>query len=113
MTWGDGTRVVHSTPSAPGEPFLAGPVFASAYHLGGEDTYGRAHNPTWRALETALGGLDGGTAVLFPSGMAAISTFLRVVLEPGDVVMVPGDGYFLTRTLIDGMPVEVVEVPTA
>ncbi|MFI9009458.1 cystathionine gamma-lyase [Actinosynnema sp. NPDC053489] len=112
-SWGDGTRVVHSTPAVAGEPFLAGPVFASAYHLGGDDTYGRAHNPTWRALEVALGELDGGTTVLFPSGMAAISTFLRVVLAPGDVVVVPGDGYYLTRTLVAEMPVEVVEAPTA
>ncbi|MFC6093868.1 cystathionine gamma-lyase [Saccharothrix lopnurensis] len=111
--WGDGTRVVHSAPVAPGQPFLAGPVFASAYHLGGEDTYGRAHNPTWRALEAALGELDGGTAVLFPSGMAAISTLLRVVLAPGDTVVVPGDGYYLTRTLVAEMPVRVVEAPTA
>lgn len=113
MTWGDGTRVVHSTPAVRGEPFLAGPVFASAYHLGGADTYGRVHNPTWRALEDALGDLDGGTAVLFPSGMAAISTFLRVVLAPGDVVVLPGDGYYLTRTLAAELPVEVVETPTA
>ncbi|MFC5052743.1 cystathionine gamma-lyase [Saccharothrix xinjiangensis] len=111
--WGDGTRVVHSSPTAPGQPFLAGPVFASAYHLGGEDTYGRVHNPTWRALEAVLGELDGGTAVLFPSGMAAISTLLRVVLRPGDTVVVPGDGYYLTRTLVAEMPVTVVEAPTA
>jgi cystathionine gamma-lyase len=113
VTWGDGTRVVHSTAAVPGEPFLAGPVFASAYHLGGADTYGRPHNPTWRALEAALGDLDGGTTVLFPSGMAAISTFLRVVLAPGDVVVLPSDGYYLTRTLAAEMPVEVVETPTA
>ncbi|GAA3461724.1 MULTISPECIES: cystathionine gamma-lyase [Saccharothrix] len=111
--WGDGTRVVHTTPAVAGEPFTAGPVFASAYHLGGADTYGRAHNPTWRVLEEALGGLEGGTTVLFPSGMAAISTLLRVVLAPGDTVVVPGDGYYLTRALVAGMPVEVVEAPTA
>ncbi|GAA0212811.1 cystathionine gamma-lyase [Saccharothrix mutabilis subsp. mutabilis] len=113
MNWGDGTRVVHSVPPVPGEPFGANPVFASAYHLGGDDTYGRPHNPTWRALEAALGSLDGGEAVLFPSGMAAISTVLRVVLAPGDTVVVPSDGYYLTRTLVAEMPVEVVEAPTA
>lgn len=110
--WGDGTRVVHSVSAAAGEPFMAGPVFASAYHLGGSDTYGRSHNPTWRALEAALGELDGGEAVLFPSGMAAISTLLGVVLAPGDTVVVPADGYYLSRTLVAGMPVNVVEAPT-
>ncbi|WP_440899085.1 cystathionine gamma-lyase [Actinosynnema sp.] len=111
--WGDGTRVVHSAAVAPGEPFLAGPVLAAPYRLGGDDTYGRAHNPTWRALETALGGLDGGECVLFPSGMAAISALLRTVLAPGDVLVVPSDGYYLTRTLAAELRVEVREVPTA
>ncbi|GAA3866039.1 cystathionine gamma-lyase [Saccharothrix violaceirubra] len=111
--WGDGTRVVHSVPAAAGQPFLPGPVFAAPYHLGGDDTYGRAHNPTWRALEDALGGLEGGETVLFPSGMAAITTFLRVVLSPGDTVVLPSDGYFLVRTFVAELPVSVVEVPTA
>ena len=81
--FGDGTRVVHAVSGEPGDPFGAQPVFASAYHLGGEDYYGRAGNPTWRALESALGTLDGGECVVFPSGMAAISTLLRTVLSHG------------------------------
>ncbi|MBW4716622.1 cystathionine gamma-lyase [Saccharothrix obliqua] len=110
--YGDGTRVVHSVRAAAGEPFLGGPVFASAYHLGGGNAYGRSDNATWQALEGALGALDGGEAVLFPSGMAAISALSRVVLAPGDVVVVPSDGYYLTRTLVAGLPVRVVEAPT-
>ncbi|ANZ38271.1 cystathionine gamma-lyase [Lentzea guizhouensis] len=110
---GDGTRVVHAVSGAPGEPFGAQPVFASAYHLGGEDYYGRAGNPTWRALETALGSLEGGECVVFPSGMAAISTLLRSVLSTGDTLVLPSDGYFLTRKFVSEMDVNVVEVPTA
>jgi cystathionine gamma-lyase len=110
---GDGTRVVHVTQGAPGEPFGAQPVFASAYHLGGQDYYGRASNPTWRALESALGSLEGGECVVFPSGMAAISTLLRTVLSTGDTLVVPSDGYFLTRKFVSEMDVNVVEVPTA
>ncbi|HEV7908826.1 MAG TPA: cystathionine gamma-lyase [Pseudonocardiaceae bacterium] len=100
--WGDGTRCVHAgePERAGGGPFMSSPVFASAYHLGGTDTYGRSSNPTWRALETALGELDGGECVLFPSGMAAISTLLRSVLDAGDVLVLPGDGYFLTRKYV-------------
>ncbi len=69
---GDGTRCVHGGDPAPeaGTPLLPGPVFAAPYHLGepggGEDFYGRAGNPTWRALETAIGDLDGGRCVLLP-----------------------------------------------
>jgi cystathionine gamma-lyase len=83
-----------------GGPFMSSPVFASAFHLGGADTYGRSGNPTWRALETALGDLEGGECVLFPSGMAAISTLLRSVLDAGDAVVLPSDGYFLTRKYV-------------
>lgn len=110
---GDGTRVVHAVPGEPGDPFGAQPVFASSYHLGGQDYYGRAGNPTWRALESALGELEGGECVAFPSGMAAISTLLRTVLSAGDTLVVPSDGYFLTRKFVSGMDVNVVEVPTA
>jgi cystathionine gamma-lyase len=110
---GDGTRVVHAVSGAPGEPFGAQPVFASAFHLGGPDYYGRAGNPTWRSLEAALGSLEGGECVVFPSGMAAISTLLRTVLSTGDTLVLPSDGYFLTRKFVSEMDVDVVEVPTA
>jgi cystathionine gamma-lyase len=80
-------------------------VFAAPYHLppGGPDpavdSYGRSGNPTWRALEAALGELDGGECVIFPSGMAALSVLLRTVLRPGDLVIAPDDGYYLARAL--------------
>lgn len=112
-SFGDGTRVVHAVQGAPGEPFGAQPVFASAYHLGGQDSYGRASNPTWRALESALGSLEGGECVAFPSGMAAVSTLLRTVLSTGDTLMLPSDGYFVARRFASEMDVNVIEVPTA
>ncbi|GLY54000.1 cystathionine gamma-lyase [Lentzea sp. NBRC 102530] len=110
---GDGTRVVHSVSGGPGDPFGAQPVFASAFHLGGQDHYARGGNPTWRALETALGSLEGGETVVFPSGMAAISTLLRTVLSTGDTLVLPSDGYFLSRRFVSEMDVTVVEAPTA
>lgn len=116
---GDGTRCVHAGRAgpAPGAPLTPGPVFAGAYHLDveGSDTdyYGRAGNPTWRALESAVGELDGGSCVLFPSGMAAIDGLLREVLAPGAVLVLPSDGYYATRDLAARNPVTVREVPTA
>ncbi|MEN3360031.1 MAG: cystathionine gamma-lyase, partial [Mycobacteriales bacterium] len=80
--YGDGTRTVHAglPPAERGTPFLPGPTFASAYHLsgpgGGADSYGRGDNPTWRRYEAALGELEGGSAVAFSSGMAAVSAVL-------------------------------------
>ena len=91
--FGDGTRCVHGghgEPSA-GRPLAPGPVFAAPYHLGeSADFYGRAGNPSWRALEEAIGDLDGGSCVLLPSGMAAISTLLRSVLRAGDRLHLTG-----------------------
>jgi cystathionine gamma-lyase len=122
--WGDGTRCVHVGAADPvgGGPFLAGPVFASTYHLGGPDgqpadTYGRTGNPTWRALETALGELDGGHGVLFSSGMAAITALLRLLVRPGETLVLPADGYYLAREWaqdeLGPQAVRIREVPTA
>lgn len=118
---GDGTRCVSAgqPEPRPGQPFLPGPVFAAPYHLGpdhvGPDTadfYGRAGNPTWRALESAIGELDGGDCVLFPSGMAAITTVLRELVEPGDVLVVPSDGYYAVREFVRSLRADVRAVPT-
>lgn len=104
MKWGDGTRCGRAGIPEPvaGQPFLPSPVFAAPFHLGDDtqDFYGAADNPTWRALEAAIGELDGGHCVLFPSGMGAIATVIRVLTEPGDTVVVPSDGYYLTRELL-------------
>ncbi len=107
----------------PGEPLHAGPVLASAYHLGPPDGdlpvdfYGRSANPTWRALESAIGSLDGGHTLLFSSGMAAIATLLRLAARPGSAIVLPADGYYLARALaadeLAPFGVEVREVPTA
>ena len=121
----DGTRCIQAGHDAAeaGEPLLPGPVFAAPYHMDPDDPrrtdfYGREGNPTWRALEAAIGELDGGHCVLFPSGMAAITTLLRVVLRPGDAVVLPSDGYYQVRKFAHGPLAlgggvrEVREVPT-
>ncbi len=108
MPRGPSTRTVHAglPPAVQGEPFLPGPVLASAYHLSGDDVhtvpgYLREGNPTWSAYERALGELEGGEVVLFSSGMAA-ATAVLLSAEPGDVVVVPVDGYFGVRQLAEG-----------
>ncbi|GGM40679.1 putative cystathionine gamma-lyase [Longimycelium tulufanense] len=121
--WGDGTRCVHAGLPAPvpGAPLLPGPVFAAPFHLDPEhegtepDTYGRTGNPGWRALERAIGELDGGTCLVFPSGMAAIATLLRTLLRPEDTLVLPSDGYYAVRDLVRTELgwLHVREVPTA
>src|SRR5271169_4002310 len=88
----DATRIVRAglPPASQGEPFLPGPVFAAMYHFAGDPatspfTYGRFHNPTWSHYETALAELEGGPAVAFASGMAAVAAVLGTALGPGDV----------------------------
>lgn len=85
-------------------PFLNGPQFSSTYTARGEPsahqlTYGRFQNPTWTAWEDALGVLEGGDAIAFASGMAAIAAVFGTTLKPGDVAVLPSDSYYTTRLL--------------
>lgn len=125
-SYGDGTRVVRAglPEPEPGEPFRPGPVLASVFALDpdtgpvpGRDSYGRPDNPTWRRLEAAIGELEGGECLTFATGMAAISALLFTVLRPGDTVVLPADGYYLTRAFaqreLTPRGVTVRLVPTA
>ncbi|OFW13689.1 MAG: cystathionine gamma-lyase [Acidobacteria bacterium RIFCSPLOWO2_12_FULL_67_14] len=103
-------------------PFLAGPQFSSTYSSPGDPaqhplTYGRFHNPTWTAWEDALGVLDGGEAVAFASGMAAVDAVLGVTLKAGDVAVLPADSYYAIRRLastwLESRGVQVRLVPTS
>jgi cystathionine gamma-lyase len=120
----EGTRVVRAgLPEAEqGTPFLPGPTFAAPYHLSGDPAssdyvYGRYGNPTFSRLESALGELEGGSVVLFSSGMAAATAVLLPRLRPGDVLVAPADCYMgvrsLARSYLAERGVEVRFVPTA
>lgn len=107
---------------ANGEPLAPSPVFAATYRLAGDPAaepfrYGRFANPGWSELERLLGRLEGGEAVVFPSGMAASVAALNPLLAPGDVVVMPTDGYYTTRiyaeTLLAPWGVRLRLVPTA
>jgi len=76
-------------------------VFASTYHAHGPVAYGRDDNPTWTALEEVIGLLEGGTAVSFASGMAAIAAVFDQVPVGGAIVL-PRDGYYGTRAFAEG-----------
>ena len=60
-------------PHEPGAPFNEPVTFASAFVAGGDHVYARYSNPSWSALEEALGALEGGECITFASGMAAVS----------------------------------------
>jgi cystathionine gamma-synthase len=62
------------------------------------DEYGRYSNPTQTAAERKLAALEGGErALLFASGMAAISTTLLALLSAGDHILLAADCYHRTR----------------
>ncbi len=95
------TEVVHlgRPPARPGEPVNPPVVLSSTFHQGGNLVYGRDGNPTWTAFEEVLGSLEGGSCLVFASGLAAISAVLETLPVPGRVV-VPGDAYNGTRRFL-------------
>lgn len=77
---------------------LSEPItMASTYVAGGDREYGRYANPTWAAFEEALGALEGGRALAFSSGMAAVTTVLDLVGHDA-LVVAPAHSY--TGTLL-------------
>jgi cystathionine gamma-synthase len=63
--------------------------------------YGRYGNPTVEMAEAKLAALEGAqAAVLFPSGMNAITTLLLAMLKPGDHVIMTSDCYRRTRQFL-------------
>lgn len=90
-------------PHQPDGPLSAPVVFASALHAGGTVGYARDGNPTWTAFEDALGALEGGEALAFASGMAAIAAVLDS-LPPGAPVVHLDHGYTGTRELLTTAP---------
>src|SRR5579871_1842616 len=83
-----------------GSPVNVPLTLASTYRAGGEIVYARDGNDGWIALETALGALEGGTAVVFSSGMAAAAAVLET-LAAGAVVAASRIAYHGVRVLED------------
>ncbi|MFQ5921248.1 MAG: trans-sulfuration enzyme family protein [Anaerolineales bacterium] len=65
---------------------------------GGRVEYGRYGNPTVSSVEAKLSVLEAGqAAVLFSSGMAAVTTALLSLLYAGDHIVITDDSYRRTR----------------
>lgn len=71
----------------PDAPLNQPPVLASTYIGGGEMGYGRYANPSWSALEETVGALEGGRALSFASGMAAVHAILELIPVDGTLVL--------------------------
>jgi cystathionine gamma-synthase len=66
----------------------------------GEFYYQRYGHPAGVEAERALGELEGGHALLFPSGSGAATALLLTLLEPGKTVAVTQDAYYGTPVLM-------------
>jgi len=110
---GDSTRAVHGGRQenpyhAVTEPIVQTATYAFANsaevraskrgELTGRIEYGRYGNPTVRAAETRLAALEGAEdAILYASGMAAITGVILSLLSSGDHLILTDDGYRRTR----------------
>jgi cystathionine gamma-synthase len=130
-------------PTDPNQPMTAPVVLTSTFvsspggPLPGDRGYGRWLNPTWTALEDAVGALEGGQALAFSAGMAAVAAVLDLVPLAGTVVIPLGaysgtsqlahelsaKGYFTLREVpiadtdavvaaLDGADLLLIESPT-
>lgn len=103
------TKMLHHRQNeiATGDPISPPIVQASTFKLPnipeGNYQYGRLTNPTWSVTEKALSILESADIVAFPSGMAAISSVLLSILKPNDKILIPSDGYYVTRVLADSI----------
>jgi cystathionine gamma-synthase len=88
------TVAVHAgrPPHEPDQPLNTPITMASTYVAGGDLEYGRYGNPTWSALEEAIGLLEGGRCLTFASGLAAVDTVLDLVAND-EVVVAPRHAY--------------------
>ena len=77
----------------PGSPLNVPLYPASNFVRGGQRAYTRDDGtPGWEALEEIVGGLEGGSSLLFASGMAAVAAVFEQ-LPTGSVVALPDDCY--------------------
>jgi cystathionine gamma-synthase len=78
----------------------------------GDFYYRRYAHPTGVAAERALGELDGGHALVFPSGAGATTALALALLEPGSTVALAEGAYFGTGKLFGSLArfgIQVVE----
>jgi cystathionine gamma-synthase len=110
LTEGFATRAIHAGQEFdPTTGAIIPPIYQTSTFvqdgvggLRGGYEYGRSGNPTRTVLETQLASLEGGSrAFSFASGLAAEDALLRVVLKPGDHVVLGNDAYGGTHRLIN------------
>jgi cystathionine gamma-synthase len=107
---GFSTRAIHAGQDPdPSTGAVIVPIHASSTFaqdgvggLRGGYEYSRSANPTRTALQECLAALEGGAhGFAFGSGMGASDVLLRVLVKPGDHLVIPHDAYGGTFRLVD------------
>jgi cystathionine gamma-synthase len=65
--------------------------------------YARYAHPIVAEAESRLGALDGGDAVLFPSGTGAATALVLALMQPGDTVALAAGAYWGTGKLFEAL----------
>lgn len=101
MTWTLRTRLIATgRPEGPGAPLNTPIMPASTFAAGGERGYARSDGTdTWQAMERVVGAVEGGHAVGYASGMAAITAALEDI-PAGSRIAVVEDCYLGTSALL-------------
>lgn len=95
------TAIIAGRPDIAPDAALNPPVvLTSTFHSGGPIGYGRYGNQTWSALESAIGELEGGSTLVFSSGMAAVSAVFSI-LPIGAPIVASNQGYSGVMTLLN------------
>lgn len=111
-----GSICVHGGRPEPYESgsLVATPALAAAYHQDLKDVvpprYARWGHESAERLESLLGALDGGSAVAFNSGMAALSATVFSLVKAGQRLVLGGDIYYETRQIAEQLAALGVEV---
>ncbi len=84
--------------------------------MDGRGEYGRYGNPTVRQVEKRIAALEGGEdAILYPTGMAAITNVILSILPTGSHVLMTDDCYRKTRqfgnTFLKRLGIETSQLP--
>jgi cystathionine gamma-synthase len=95
------TAAIHADDVLREAPDIAPPLRPSTTFTRSEHgpSYRRDWDPTTRQVEAVIGALEGGPAVFYPSGMAAVGALLRH-LAPARVAL-PDECYHGVRTLVE------------
>ena len=117
---GDSTKSIHGHGELDKYGSVVPPIYVSAiYRFMDEDCstrsdrglvvkYAREENPTLRALEKVIAGLEeADDSLAFVSGMAAIATTIMKYVKPGTKVVVPAEVYSTTLQLLEELSSKV------